>query len=86
MLDEARAIARLQLPTSSDPTRPLVDLPAAASSDVAASHASVPQVIRTPRRRCLGATVCDTITDVLGQDANGTLFNESYLSLDLDLF
>jgi hypothetical protein len=29
----------------------------------------------------LGATVCDTVVEVLGQDANAKLFNESYLNL-----
>ncbi|MBA2543589.1 MAG: pentapeptide repeat-containing protein [Deltaproteobacteria bacterium] len=29
----------------------------------------------------LGATVCDTVADVLGQDPNALLFNESYLNL-----
>jgi hypothetical protein len=29
----------------------------------------------------LGATVCDTVVEVLGYDANAKLFNESYLNL-----
>jgi hypothetical protein len=31
----------------------------------------------------LGATVCNTVSAVLGQNPNALLFNESYLSLDL---
>jgi hypothetical protein len=34
----------------------------------------------------LNATVCDTIAQVLGQAADASLFDESYLNLNLDLF
>jgi hypothetical protein len=33
----------------------------------------------------VGATVCDTVVEVLFQDPNALLFNESYLNLDLGL-
>jgi hypothetical protein len=45
-----------------------------------------PDRLLAPGVGILGATVCDTIAQVLGQPGNASIFNESYLNLNLDLF
>jgi ADYC domain-containing protein len=45
-----------------------------------------PGRLLAPGLGILNGTVCDTLAQVLGQDASAVLFDESYLSLNLDLF
>jgi hypothetical protein len=44
-----------------------------------------PDRLLAPGLGVLGATVCDTIAEVLGQNASAQLFDESYLNLNLDV-
>jgi hypothetical protein len=44
-----------------------------------------PDRLIAPGLGLLGATVCDTVAQVLGQTANARVFNDSNLNLNLDL-
>ncbi len=45
-----------------------------------------PDRLVAPGLLVLGATVCDTVAQVLGQDTKASMFDESNLNLNLDLF